>query len=107
MQDFCPLAESIEWGLGLRYLRERGSQVFLSDAAPIPYVINNDGVLSQNVAHVFFQSLAAAERAGTLEAEIFVLELGIGVGLFARFCAIRSRATSPAALPDTLAHMSM
>jgi tetratricopeptide (TPR) repeat protein len=85
IQDFCPLAESIEWGLGLRYLRERGSKVFLSDAAPIPYVINNDGVLSQNVAHVFFQSLAAAERAGTLEAEIFVLELGIGVGLFARF----------------------
>jgi hypothetical protein len=52
------------------------------------------------------EGTAAAERAGTLQAEIFVLELGIGVGLFARFCAIRSRATSPAALPDTLAHVS-
>src|SRR5207244_4197167 len=38
-----------------------------------------------NAAEVFFTSLLEAEKAGTLENDIFVLELGIGVGLFARF----------------------
>jgi tetratricopeptide (TPR) repeat protein len=85
IQDFVPLAESLEWNLGQEYLRQRGNKAFLSDASPVPFVINNDGTLSQNAAEVFFASLLDAEEKGPLEDEIFVLELGIGVGLFARY----------------------
>ncbi len=85
MQDFVPLAESLEWDLGQQYLRDRGNKAFISDASPVPFVINNDGNLSRNAAEVFFTSLVEAEKAGNLEPDIHVLELGIGVGLFARF----------------------
>jgi len=85
IQDFCPLAESLEWDLGQQYLRQRGNKAFISDASPVPFVINNDGTLSRNAAEVFFASLQAAEKDAPLEEEIFVLELGIGVGLFARY----------------------
>lgn len=85
IQDFVPLAESLEWELGQQYLRERGNKAFISDASPVPFVINNDGSLSRNAAEVFFASLVETEKSGPLEPEIFVLELGIGVGLFARY----------------------
>jgi len=85
IQDFVPLAESLEWQLGQEYLRQRGNKAFLSDASPVPFVINNDGTLSRNAAQVFFASLQDAEEKGPLEDDIFVLELGIGVGLFARY----------------------
>jgi tetratricopeptide (TPR) repeat protein len=85
VQDFVPLADSLEWQLGQEYFRQRGNKAFLSDTHPVPFVINNDGTLSANAAEVFFASLLAAEKAGPLPAELFVLELGIGVGLFARF----------------------
>jgi tetratricopeptide (TPR) repeat protein len=71
--------------LGQEYLRQRGNKAFLSDASPVPFVVNNDGALSRNAAEVFFTSLVAADQRGQLEEEIFVLELGIGVGLFARY----------------------
>jgi hypothetical protein len=45
IQDFCPLGESLEWNLGQEYLRQRGNKAFLSDASPVPFVINNDGTL--------------------------------------------------------------
>src|SRR5205085_1176527 len=51
----------------------------------VPFVINNDGTLSKNAAEVLFASLVEAEKSEPLEDEIFVLELGIGVGLFARY----------------------
>jgi tetratricopeptide (TPR) repeat protein len=85
IQDFVPLAESLEWNLGQEYLRQRGNKAFLSDASPVPFVINNDGTLSRNAAEVFFASLLDAEEKGPLEDDLFVLELGIGVGLFARY----------------------
>jgi tetratricopeptide (TPR) repeat protein len=85
IQDFVPLAESLEWELGQQYLRERGNKAFISDASPVPFVINNDGTLSRNAAEVFYASLVEAEKTAPLESEIFVLELGIGVGLFARY----------------------
>jgi hypothetical protein len=85
IQDFVALAASLEWLLGQEYLRQRGNKAFLSDASPVPYVVNNDGTLSRNAAEVFFTSLVAAEKEGLLEEQICVLELGIGVGLFARY----------------------
>src|SRR5438046_5595212 len=85
IQDFVPWAESLEWELGQEYLRQRGNKAFISDASPVPFVINNDGTLSRHAADVFFASLLAAEKQAPLEEDIFVLELGIGVGLFARY----------------------
>jgi tetratricopeptide (TPR) repeat protein len=85
VQEFVPLAQSLEWELGQQYLRQRGNKAFLSDASPVPFVVNNDGSLSRNAADVFFASLLAAEQAGRLDGELYVLELGIGVGLFARY----------------------
>src|SRR3984885_4114451 len=82
VQDFCPLAESLEWELGQQYLRKRGNKAFISDSSPIPFVINNDGTLSRNAAEVFFANLIESEKTTPLEENIFVLELGIGVGLF-------------------------
>ncbi len=83
VQDYRPLPESIEWELGQRYWDQRGSRAFLSDT--VPFVINNDGSLSHNAAEVLFASLAAAEQSGRLQPEVFVLEVGIGLGLFAKF----------------------
>lgn len=85
IQDFCPLGTSLEWHLGQQYFRSRGTKAFISDSTPVPFVINNDGTLSRNAAEVFFANLVQAEDAGTSEEDIFVLELGIGVGLFARY----------------------
>jgi tetratricopeptide (TPR) repeat protein len=85
IQDFCPLAQSLEWDLGQQYLRLRGTKAFIEDASPVPFVVNNDGTLSRNAAEVFFASLVAGEQSSPLEEHLFVLELGIGVGLFARF----------------------
>jgi tetratricopeptide (TPR) repeat protein len=85
LQDFCPLADSLDWQLGQLYWRQRGSKAFTNDAIPVPFVVNNDGTLSQHCAELVFASLVAAETKGTLEPQVFVLELGIGVGLFARF----------------------
>src|SRR5262249_5385790 len=85
IQDFCPLAESLEWELGQSYFREAGSRAFIGEAMPVPYAINNNGNMSEGAAEVFFASLMEAERCGPLEERILVLELGIGVGLFARY----------------------
>src|SRR5437868_11543247 len=85
VQDFVPLAQSLEWRLGQEYLRQRGNKAFLSDAHPVPFVVNNDGSLSHAAAAVFFASAQAAEKEGPLPADLFVLELAIGVGLFARY----------------------
>jgi tetratricopeptide (TPR) repeat protein len=85
IQEFAELASSLEWQLGQEYLRERGNKSFISDVHPVPFVVNNDSTLSTHAAEVFFTSLIEADQAGTLEADIYVLELGVGVGLFARF----------------------
>lgn len=84
-QDFCPLAESIEWELSRLYYQERGSKVFLTGSDHVPYAINNDGNVSAGAAEVLFASLVAAERAGSLEPRLFLLELGVGTGLFSRY----------------------
>jgi tetratricopeptide (TPR) repeat protein len=96
IQDFVPLAESLEWDLGQQYLRQRGNKAFISDSSPVPFVINNDGTLSRHAAEVFVASLLEADKAGNPhpqplsqgergDRQIYVLELGIGVGLFARY----------------------
>ena len=36
IEDFRPLADSIEWKLGQQYMRVRGSKAFISDASQVP-----------------------------------------------------------------------
>jgi hypothetical protein len=85
VQEYLPLSESLEWRLGQRYLRGRGSSAFLSDARPVPYVVNNDGSLSKRSAELLFANIRAADESGALDGSILCLELGVGVGLFARY----------------------
>src|SRR5437870_11801851 len=63
IQDFVPLADSLEWDLGQQYLRQRGNKAFISDSSAVPYVINNDGTLSRHAAEVFVASLLEADKA--------------------------------------------
>lgn len=83
IQDFSPLAESIDWELGQLYWNKRGSKAFTS--GDVPFAINNDGILSANAAEVFFVSLTQADENGQLEPQIHALEMGCGAGLFARY----------------------
>jgi hypothetical protein len=68
--------------------REQG---ILSDTSPVPYVVNNDGTLSRNAGEVLLSILLAADKAGQLEDNIFVLELSIGVGLLLAISSIAFR----------------
>ncbi len=77
------MAESIDWELGQIYWEVRGGGSFTSHE--VPFAVNNDGCHSANAAAVLFQNLLESERQGTLEGQIRILELGVGVGLFARF----------------------
>jgi hypothetical protein len=90
----------VEWELGQDYLRQRGNKAFISDSSPVPFVVNNDGSLSRHASDVFFANVEAADKAGMLEPEIFALELGIGVGLFARYFLDRVRELSDKAKKD-------
>src|SRR5262245_57502974 len=67
LQGFCPLAQSLEWRLGQRYLRERASKAFTTDASPVPFVINNDSGLSLLAAELLFRSIRAAEQSDTVD----------------------------------------
>src|SRR5207245_2623074 len=51
----------------------------------VPFAINNSGNMSVNAAELLYTNLREAERTGTVEAEIIVLEIGVGLGLFARY----------------------
>ena len=84
IQDFCPLAESVEWKVGQQFYGAHGCSAFNGTAElQVPYLVNNNGTLSSKAAAVLFGSLQEAEHAGTLEERIQVLEIGPGLGLFA------------------------
>ncbi len=83
LQDLTPLSESLEWELSARYFSRRGSLAFLTSHLPVPYAVNNHGTPSQRAAKVLFTALASSEIVSS--GEIVVLELGIGLGLFARY----------------------
>ncbi len=85
IQDFRPLRESLEWELGLRYYQNQGSGAFLHDATPIPYAVNNDGNFAAAAAKLLFETLSRSKAENEQRGEILVLEIGIGLGLFARF----------------------
>jgi hypothetical protein len=83
LQDFTPLNSSLEWELSARYFARRGSLAFLAAHVAVPYAVNNHGTPSRLAAEVCFATLDSGEVGPS--GEIVVLELGIGLGLFARY----------------------
>src|SRR5439155_22495843 len=57
IQDFVPLAKTLEWQLGQQYLKDRGSAAFTTDSSPVPVLVNNDGTPSPHAAEVFYERL--------------------------------------------------
>jgi SAM-dependent methyltransferase len=80
IQDFCPLAESLECHLAEIYWSVMGLQPFVSN--DVPYLVNNSGRASTDAANLLFENCLECD-AGS--GPIRVLELGAGTGLFARF----------------------
>jgi len=80
VQDFRPLAESLEWELSDWYWASEGVRPFVENE--VPFVINNNGRASENAAACLFANCLETEA---LEERIVVLELGAGSGLFARY----------------------
>src|SRR5258708_6934104 len=81
LQDFRPLAQSLEWQLADAYWSSAGALPFVRN--DVPYLVNNSGRLSEGAAELVFA--AWCERAASLPARLVVFELGAGTGLFARY----------------------
>ena len=80
IEDYRPLAESLEWQLSSWHWMQEGVLPFVESG--VPYRVNNDGLLSANSAALLFANcLEAPPRDG----RIVVVELGAGTGLFARY----------------------
>jgi hypothetical protein len=80
IEDYRPLAESLEWQLASLHWMQEGVLPFAQSG--VPYLVNNDGLLSANSAALLFANcVEAAPRDG----RIVVVELGAGSGLFARY----------------------
>jgi tetratricopeptide (TPR) repeat protein len=82
IQDYCQICESIDWQLSRIYWSNIGVAAFTS--GEIPYVVTNEGSQAANAVDLFILSANAAASSGNLEPTIYVLELGVGVGLFAK-----------------------
>jgi hypothetical protein len=80
VQDFRPLPESLEWELARSYWNRSGTDAFAQ--SEVPFLINNDGLASEDAAVTFF---ALCREATDLPAELAVRELGAGTGPFCRF----------------------
>lgn len=79
LQEFAPLAESLEWQLSNLYWSSAGLLPFLDD--DVPFIVNNSGCLSEHAAAVFYAYCEEARPEGV----ITLLEVGAGTGLFARY----------------------
>lgn len=83
LEDFRPMAESLDWKLGAMYWRRTDSRAWLSES--IPFAVTSDGWLSRGAVEVLFAALAEAEGSEASGRTIRVLEVGVGLGLFARY----------------------
>lgn len=77
LEEFRPLAASLEWRLAQLYWRREGALPFAENE--VPFLVNNSGRLSEAAARLLLANCLEAAPAGP----IVVLELGAGSGLFA------------------------
>ena len=82
LQELRPLADSLDWELGQVAWSRRASRAFLADR--VPFAATSDGWLARNAASLLFTALAEADARASLPPVLSVLELGAGLGLFAR-----------------------
>lgn len=78
LEDFRPVAESLEWRLSEMYWMTAGTRGFMEES--IPYSATSGGALSQDAAEILLANCREDPPAGPLVA----LELCAGSGLFAR-----------------------
>ncbi|MFW6161642.1 MAG: SAM-dependent methyltransferase [Planctomycetota bacterium] len=82
LQPPRPLAESLDWELGQLAWSTRAREAFFADG--VPFVATSDGWLARNAAELLYTALAEAAAQAPLPRVLPVLELGAGLGLFAR-----------------------
>ena len=78
IEDYRPLAESLEWRLSEMYWNTAGIHGFVQ--SEIPYTITSSGTLSANAARLLYANCLEHPPHGRME----VLEIGSGTALFAR-----------------------
>jgi tetratricopeptide (TPR) repeat protein len=92
LQDLATIPSSIPWLRSQRYWANAGAEVFTS--GEVPYGVTNNGETSRKAVEMYLASLRAAEQSGCREASSYVLELGSGIGLFAKLFLDQLRARS-------------
>jgi SAM-dependent MidA family methyltransferase len=90
LEDFTRFVDSLEVRIGWAYWKKRGGQAFTN--REVPNDITNDGGRASRAAEVLFANCEEAEDAGSLGDAILVVEMGVGLGLFARLLLRRFRA---------------
>ncbi|MEZ4361714.1 MAG: SAM-dependent methyltransferase [Kofleriaceae bacterium] len=88
LEDFTSFHRSLEIRLSRAYWRKRGGQAFLE--REVPNDITNDGTRAARAAEVLFANCIEVDASGG-GGPIRVLELGVGMGLFARLVLRRFR----------------
>lgn len=81
LQEWTPLYRCLDWQLGQVAFQLRGAQAFTTQE--VPNLINQGGLAAYRSAEVLFAHCVELDRQGALEPEILVLEMAIGLGLFA------------------------
>jgi Flp pilus assembly protein TadD len=79
VQSFRTLANCLECQLADLHWKHEGSFPFIE--GDVPYLVNNSGTLSEDVAAVLCANCAEAPSTDPIR----ILELGAGTGLFARY----------------------
>jgi Flp pilus assembly protein TadD len=92
LQGLRPVCESVGWLRSQRFWATAGIEIFTS--GEVPYIVTNDGDQSRKAVELYIESLKAAEAVGQREPMSYVLELGVGVGLFAKLFLDQLRARS-------------
>jgi Flp pilus assembly protein TadD len=87
-----PIWDSLPWHRSQRYWARAGLEVFTS--GEVPYVITNDGEQSRKALELYLASLREADARGCREQNSYVLELGVGTGLFAKLFLDQLKARS-------------
>ncbi len=80
LQDFTPSGLSLEWEIGAMHWRTMGVRPFVRNE--VPFLINNDGLLSALAAVLLFTN---CRETALEDAPVNVIEFGAGSGLFARY----------------------
>lgn len=80
LQPFVPLRDSLEWELAQLHWSRAGLGSFVRNE--VPFLINNSGRLSEHAAALLYQACLASRRT---EGRFVAVEVGAGLGLFARY----------------------